>query len=234
MPTITLLFFAHLKEIAGVDRTVMVLPAGATVQQLKKQLLREIPSLALALPTVLVAINRDFAFDEDVIPEDAEIAIFPPVSGGSDQPTIFQVTHDVLDLDDLLDRITLTSTGAAAVFTGMVRGITSRGEAHETVALEYEAYVPMAEAKMAQVADEIRERWPTVQGIAIVQRIGYLTPRTPTILIACTAAHRDTGVFEAARFGIDRLKEIVPIWKKEILSSGEVWIEGDYHPHKGD
>ncbi|HBA90540.1 MAG TPA: hypothetical protein DCZ08_01770 [Anaerolineaceae bacterium] len=116
----------------------------------------------------------------------------------------------------------------------MVRGITSRGEAHETVALEYEAYVPMAEAKMAQVADEIRERWPTVQGIAIVQRIGYLTPRTPTVLIACTAAHRDTGVFEAARFGIDRLKEIVPIWKKEILSNGEVWVEGDYHPHKGD
>lgn len=234
MPTLTLLFFAHLKEIAGVDRTAMDLPPGATVQQLKEQLLREFPSLATALPTVLVAINRDFAFDEDVISEDAEVAIFPPVSGGSDQPTIFQVTQDVLDLDDLLDRITLNSTGAAAVFTGMVRGITSRGEAHETVALEYEAYVPMAEAKMAQVADEIRERWPTVQGIAIIQRIGYLTPRTPTVLIACTAAHRDTGVFEAARFGIDRLKEIVPIWKKEILPNGEVWVEGDYHPHKGD
>ena len=234
MPTITFLFFAHLKEIAGVNRTVMDLPAGATVQRLKEHLLHEFPSLVTVLPTALVAVNREFAFDEDTVPVNAEVAIFPPVSGGSDQPTIFQVTHDVLDLDDLLDRITLTSTGAAAVFTGMVRGITSRGEAHETVALEYEAYVSMAETKMAQVADEIRVRWPTVQGIAIVQRIGYLVPRTPTVLIACTAAHRDTGVFEAARFGIDRLKEIVPIWKKEILSNGEVWVEGDYHPHKGD
>jgi len=92
----------------------------------------------------------------------------------------------------------------------------------------------MAEAKMAQVANDIRQQWPTVEGIAIVQRIGYLLPRTPTVLIACTAPHRDTGVFDAARYGIDRLKEIVPVWKKEILPSGEVWIEGEYIPKKGD
>ncbi len=64
-------------------------------------------------------------------------------------------------------------------------------------------------------------RWPTVEGIAIVQRIGRLYPMTPTVLIACTAAHRDTGVFEAARYGIDRLKEIVPVWKKEVGPHGE-------------
>ena len=92
----------------------------------------------------------------------------------------------------------------------------------------------MAEAKMGQVADEIRERWPVVEGIAIVQRIGRLEAGTPTILIACTAAHRDTGVFEAARYGIDRLKEIVPVWKKEIGPDGQEWIEGEYHPQRGD
>ena len=113
-------------------------------------------------------------------------------------PTIFSITEDELDLNDLLARITLTSTGAAAIFTGMVRGETSRGKSHATEYLEYEAYIPMAEAKMKQVAHEIRERWPTVEGIAIVQRIGKLYPKTPTVLIACTAAHRDTGVFEAA------------------------------------
>lgn len=91
-----------------------------------------------------------------------------------------------------------------------------------------------AEAKMKQVADEIRERWPTIEGIAIVQRIGRLYPRTPTVLIACTAAHRDTGVFEAARYGIDRLKEIVPVWKKEVGPNGEEWIEGDYIPKPGE
>lgn len=87
---------------------------------------------------------------------------------------------------------------------------------------------------MKQVADEIRARWPVVEGVAIVQRIGKLYPRTPTVLIACTAAHRDTGVFEAARYGIDRLKEIVPIWKKEVSPDGEFWVEGEYIPKEGE
>jgi molybdopterin synthase catalytic subunit len=104
----------------------------------------------------------------------------------------------------------------------------------ETEYLEYEAYVPMAEEKMKQVAEEIRVRWPTVEGIAIVQRVGRLYPKTPTVLIACTAAHRDTGVFDAARYGIDRLKEIVPIWKKEVRPDGEQWVEGDYFPKAGE
>jgi molybdopterin synthase catalytic subunit len=149
-------------------------------------------------------------------------------------PTIFSITESEIDLNDLLERITLTSTGAAAIFTGMVRGVTTRGDAHETEYLEYESYIPMAEAKMKQVADEIRERWPVIEGIAIVQRIGKLHPKTPTVLIACTAAHRDTGVFDAARYGIDRLKEIVPVWKKEVGPNGQEWIEGDYIPKAGE
>ena len=152
----------------------------------------------------------------------------------SNLPTIYSITEDEIDLDALLAAITLKSTGAAAIFTGMVRGVTSRGDAHETVYLEYESYVPMAEAKMKQVTDEIRERWPVIEGIAIIQRIGKLYPKTPTVLIACTAAHRDTGVFDAARYGIDRLKEIVPVWKKEVGPSGEEWVEGDYIPKPGE
>jgi molybdopterin synthase catalytic subunit len=116
----------------------------------------------------------------------------------------------------------------------MVRGETTRVDAHATEYLEYEAYIPMAEAKMKQVTEEIRERWPAIQGIAVIQRIGKLYPKTPTVLIACTAAHRDTGVFEAARYGIDRLKEIVPIWKKEVSPNGEFWVEGDYIPRAGE
>ena len=149
-------------------------------------------------------------------------------------PTIFSITEEELDLNDLLAKITLTSTGAAAIFTGMVRGETSRGDARQTEYLEYEAYIPMAEAKMKQVAAEMRARWPVVEGIAIVQRIGRLYPKTPTVLIACTAAHRDTGVFEAARYGIDRLKEIVPIWKKEVSLGGDFWVDGDYVPKAGE
>jgi len=151
-----------------------------------------------------------------------------------DLPTIYSITESEIDLDDLLAQITLTSTGAAAIFTGMVRGVTSRDNPHETAYLEYEAYIPMAEAKMKQVADEIRQKWPIVEGIAIVQRIGKLYPKTPTVLIACTAAHRDTGVFDAARYGIDRLKEIVPVWKKEVGPQGQEWVEGEYIPKPGE
>ena len=149
-------------------------------------------------------------------------------------PTIFSITENEIDLNALLSQITLDTTGAAAIFTGMVRGETKRGEAHETAYLEYESYKPMAEAKMKQVADEIRARWEAIEGIAIVQRIGRLYPHTPTVLIACTAAHRDTGVFDAARYGIERLKEIVPVWKKEVGPNGEEWVEGDYIPKPGE
>jgi len=149
-------------------------------------------------------------------------------------PTIIAISENEIDLNELVAQVTLDSTGAAAIFTGMVRGMTTRDDPHETVYLEYEAYKSMAEEKMKQVAEEIHARWLSVEGIAIVQRVGRLYPRTPTVLIACTAAHRDTGVFEAARYGIDRLKEIVPVWKKEVGPNGETWVEGDYFPKPGE
>jgi len=209
-------------------------PEGAAVADLRSILTQSHPDAAAVLTTALVSINREFAFDDDVLPANAEVALFPPVSGGSGFPTIIHVTEEILDFDDLLAKITLPTTGAACFFSGMVRGVTVRGDAHETIRLEYEAYTPMAEAKMRQVAVEIRERWPEIEGIAIVQRIGILDPMTPTVLIGCSSGHRDTGVFEAARYGIDRLKEIVPIWKKEISPTGEVWVEGEYIPERGD
>ncbi len=238
---IKVLFFATLKERAGVKETTLELPEAARVEDLKAALAEKFPALEPAMHSALVSVNKEFSFDEDPVPADAEVALFPPVSGGAgdgaapqELPTVFAITEEVLDLDELLRQITLPSTGAACLFTGMVRGLTRRDDPHETVYLEYEAYKPMAEAKMRQVADEIRERWPTVEGIAIVQRIGRLHPMTPTVLIACTAAHRDTGVFEAARYGIDRLKEIVPVWKKEVGPQGETWVEGEYHPKRGE
>jgi molybdopterin synthase catalytic subunit len=97
-----------------------------------------------------------------------------------DYPTILSITEDEIDLNDLLARITLTSTGAAAIFTGIVRGVTTRDNPRETTYPEYESYKQMVEAKMKQVADEIRERWSTVEGNAIVQRVGKLYPCTPT------------------------------------------------------
>ena len=233
--TVTLLYFSTLRTRTGSARETLELTEPISVARLRQILAERHPALAEALPSSVVAVNHDFAFDETTLADGDEVALFPPVSGGGDPgPTVFHVTQDPIELNGLLAGLTLPTTGAACVFTGMVRGETLRGEAHSTTVLEYEAYRPMAEAKMRQVADEIRERWPSVEGIAIVQRVGRLDPGTPTVLIACTAAHRDTGVFEAARYGIDRLKQIVPVWKKEIGPGGESWIEGSYTPTPED
>jgi molybdopterin synthase catalytic subunit len=234
MNTVTVLFFATLKDKAGTASAQLELADSATVAELKQELIKHYPALPTAASAMVVAVNKEYAFDNEVVPAGAEIALFPPVSGGSGAPSIFEITEDELDLNRLLAAITLPSTGAACFFSGMVRGVTSRGDVHETEHLVYEAYKPMAEEKMRQVADEIRERWPQVEGIAIVQRVGKLMPGTPTVLIACSAAHRDTGVFEAARYGIDRLKEIVPVWKKEVGPNGEEWVEGEYVPRPDD
>src|SRR5687768_863241 len=238
---LTVLFFATLKDRAGAGRTTLALPEAATVSVLKSTLAEQFPNLAPALPTALVSINREFALPDDPLHDGDEVALFPPVSGGaaaSEPPTLYRITNDALDLNELVASITLPTTGAACVFTGMVRGETKRTDGalgpHTTTRLEYEAYVPMAEEKMKQVAEEIRQRWPTVEGIVLVQRIGPLEPGTPTVLIACSSAHRDTGVVEAARYGIDRLKEIVPVGKKEIGPNNEAWVERHYTPGTQD
>jgi molybdopterin synthase catalytic subunit len=202
---------------------------------LKAQLIILHPAVENALPTAVIAINREFAFDENELQEDDEVAIFPPVSGGSDD---FQIRVEIIDAafdhNAILADLIRSTTGAACFFTGIVRAKTTGDKRRETAYLEYEAYRPMAEEKLHQIASEIRERWPSIEGVAIVQRIGHIDPGTPSVLVACTAAHRDTGVFEAARFGIDRLKEIVPIWKKEVGPNGENWVEGEYIPDSND
>jgi molybdopterin converting factor subunit 1 len=230
MSEILLIFFATFRDKAGIDRTALEIPEECTVAELKEIIAGRFPALEDFTDHGLISINKEYAFDEDIVPAGAEVAVFPPVSGGGGPPTIFGITEEILDLDTILEQITLPTTGAACFFTGMVRAQTSRGKGFSTEYLEYEAYREMAEEKMAQVAEEIREQWPSVEGIAIYQRVGRLYPGTPTVMIACTAGHRDTGVFEAARYGIDRLKQVVPIWKKEVGPDGEEWIEGSYFP----
>ena len=234
MNEITIMFFATFRDKVGSMKATIEIAEGTTIGEFRELLPQHFPALAGGLDAALVAINKEYAFDEEIIPAGAELAVFPPVSGGSGFPTICSITADDLDLNAVLAQITLPTTGAACFFSGMVRGVTTRDNPHETLHLEYESYQDMAEAKMQQVADEIRNQWSTVEGIAIVQRIGVLPPGAPTVMIACSAGHRDTGVFEAARYGIDRLKQIVPVWKKEVGPGGETWVEGDYQPQGGE
>jgi molybdopterin converting factor subunit 1 len=232
---IQVLYFATLRDRAGVRRETLELDEGATLADLKALVAERHAGLAPALDSAVGAVNREFAEPEHPLDDGDEVGLFPPVSGGDGGPAdLFRITDQPIDLNDLIAGIIRPTTGAVCSFSGIVRARTTRGEGHQTERLEYEAYEPMAKAKMQQVADEIYLRWPQVEAIAIVQRVGNLDPGTPTVLIACSAAHRDSGVFEAARYGIDRLKQIVPIWKKEIGPEGETWVEGSYTPTADD
>jgi MoaE-MoaD fusion protein len=234
---IKILFFATLKDIAGEKRMSLEMTGdNTTLNAVRQKLIERYPDIEINLNVALAAINEEFAFNQDIVKDGDEVAFFPPVSGGSgEQPEIFRLPDEPIDHDELIASITTLATGAVCLFSGMVRGTTNKaGHIPQTEYLEYEAYEPMALAKMKQVAQEIRQKWTKVQGIAIVQRIGKLQVGQNTILIACSSAHRDDGCFEAARYGIDRLKEIVPVWKKEVGSSGEAWIEGEYVPDTKD
>ncbi len=230
--------FATLKDRAGRERVQVEVTNPATVATVKAALATAYPVLAPAVDSALVAVNREFAFDHSPVTTEDEIALFPPVSGGQDGaqgPTYFALTETAPDVVAIIRRLTTPDIGAVVFFHGSVRGETQRdGLPPETIYLEYEAYIPMAERKMAQIAREIWERWPGVQGIAIVQRTGRLAVGEMTTLVACAAGHRDQGAFEAARYGIDRLKEIVPVWKKEVGKDRTVWIEGNYQPTPED
>lgn len=231
-----ILLFATLKDLAGTNQLTVTLPGdAATVAQVRAALAAQFPQMAANLNAAISAVNQEYAFPEEAVRDGDEVVFFPPVSGGSGYPEVLHLAEQPIDTDELLRAITTPATGAVCVFGGMVRGETNaNGVPVRTQRLEYEAYEPMALAKMRQVAVEIRERWPLVQGIAIVQRVGVLEVGQNTILIACSSGHRDQGCFEAARYGIDRLKEIVPVWKKEIRADGSSWVEGDYLPSPDD
>ena len=232
------LFFATLRDRTGVKETFVEFAHGAKIAEIKSMILRKYPALEQHMDIMIVAMNHEFASDETIVPDNAEIAMFPPVSGGgadtNKPPIVVALIEGEIDLNTILAEITLPTTGGVCTFTGTVRAVTSRGDSHDTESLEYEAYRDMAEVKMHQICTEIQVKWPQVEGIAIIQRIGRLKPGEISVVVACAASHRDEGIFEAAHYGIDRLKQIVPIWKKEMGRTGEVWVEGEYIPNKGD
>ena len=132
---------------------------------------------------------------------------------------IYRVTRDVLSVDEIVAGVTDAAVGAVVTFVGVVRG-TSEGR--QVRYLEYEAYPEMAERTLAQIGKEIRAHWPDILHVTMVHRVGRLEIGETAVVIALAAAHRP-GVFDALRFAIDRLKEIVPIWKKEVWIDGEEW-----------
>jgi molybdopterin synthase catalytic subunit len=144
---------------------------------------------------------------------------------------LFEITDQMLSLDDVASRVRRPSCGAITTFAGVVRGVTTTAEGEQrTDFLGYEAYTEMAERMLVQIGEEIQARWPKVEAVSIVHRVGRCEVGEPSVLIAVATPHRDDGCFEACRFAIERLKAIVPIWKQENWSDGQVWVEGPRQP----
>lgn len=132
---------------------------------------------------------------------------------------LFRITSEPLSIDEVVARLEDPANGAIGTFVGVVRGET---EGRKTQYLEYEAYPDMAQRQLRQIGDEIRERWPTVRQVAIAHRVGRLEVGETIVVIAVSSAHRQE-VFAATHYAIDRLKQIVPVWKKEVWTDGEEW-----------
>ncbi|HEV8673670.1 MAG TPA: molybdenum cofactor biosynthesis protein MoaE [Methylomirabilota bacterium] len=133
---------------------------------------------------------------------------------------MYRVTAEPLSADALADAVTVPEAGGVVVFLGVVR---DNNAGRRVVALEYEAHAPMAEAKMKEIGDAVHRRWPAVKQVMMAHRVGRLAIGEASVIVAVSAAHRHDA-FEACHFAIDRLKETVPIWKREIFEDGAVWV----------
>ena len=132
---------------------------------------------------------------------------------------MIEITYDALNLNEIVDRVAQSSNGAIVTFLGTTRNHTA---SRKVLFLEYEAYRPMADKQLAVVAEEIREKWQ-VQDVAICHRLGRLEIGEASLAVAVASPHRQVA-FEACQYSIDRIKQIVPIWKKEFFEGGEVWV----------
>jgi len=203
---VTVRLFAGLREQVGWSRREI---EAATVADVW-------PALGLGdePPGLLYAVNREYADRERKLQDGDEVALIPPVSGGA-----LRVTEEPLSLEAVAAEVADERAGAVATFTGTVRR-QSRGR--EVTRLEYEAYAEMAEDVMAQLAAELRERYELC-AVAIHHRVGVLRIGEASVVVAVSAPHRQDAL-AACKDAIDRLKETVPLWKKEVYEGGEEWI----------
>lgn len=216
---LTVRLFAAFREHAGRDAVEVELPEGARVADLAPAVQRAIPALAPLLGVARPVVNHEFAPADQTLTAGDEVALLPPVSGGALDVTNFWLTGDRLEVGEVVERVEDPGCGAVVTFVGTVR---HTNDGRDVDYLEYEAYPGMAEAKMAQIGDEIRARWG-LERVAMVHRLGRCDIGEASIVIAVASPHRGEA-FEACRYAIDRVKEIVPIWKREVWKDGAVWI----------
>jgi molybdopterin synthase catalytic subunit len=227
--------FGVLKESLGSEAFTVELDGDSTVADLLARVGTRSP--AAQLRGIAVSVNAEYAKPGQVLSDDDEVGLLPPVSGGSgvaqkpsetkgaDEGILIALTREAIDVPQLIADAKRGEDGAVVVFDGIVRN-NSRGR--RTLHLDYEAYEEMAAKQMGELAHEARHQFK-VRQVTIVHRLGRLHVGETSVLIVVSSAHR-AQAYEASRWLIDTLKKTVPIWKKEMFADGAVWADGEPFP----
>ena len=234
MMRVQVLFFGVLKDMVGRGEDALELQDGATLADVLSHYEERVPKIREVLHTVALSVNQHYAGPGAVLGDGDEVALLPPVSGGTSPESDAKIrtaraaiVRERIDSQAILEQIKRPEDGAAVLFDGVVRNNT-RGR--QTLYLDYEAYEEMALQQMEGLAAQAIEKFG-VRDVAIVHRLGRLEIGETSVLIVVASAHRGPA-FEACRWVIDTLKRSVPIWKKEFFVDGAVWADGEPFPEE--
>jgi MoaE-MoaD fusion protein len=218
---VNVLFCGLTHDLTGFAQEQVELPEGENLDGLWRRYETRFPRLGNVADSLLVAVNQEIARRATPLHDGDEVAFLPPVSGGAGGD-FFRITRDPISASDLANQLRASEDGAVVIFEGVVRNH-SHGRA--TLYLEYEAYEPMAMRKLEEIGREAKQKFP-IDSLGMVHRLGRLEIGETSVAIIVTSAHR-RAAFEACQYAIDRLKQVVLIWKKEYFADGAVWAEGE-------
>jgi molybdopterin synthase catalytic subunit len=217
---IKVLFFGVTQDLTGLREEHTEFPEGLSLDGLWGRYVARFPRLDGLSGALLLALNQEIADRARILHEGDEVAFLPPVSGGSNGD-YYLLTRLPIPTADLVRRQKAAEDGAVVVFEGVVR---NNSAGRRTLYLAYEAYEPMALRKMKEIGREVRREFD-IDHLGMIHRLGRVEIGETSVAIIVTAAHR-RAAFGACQLAIDRLKGIVPIWKKEYFEDGSVWAEG--------
>jgi molybdopterin synthase catalytic subunit len=218
---VKVLFLGFAHDLTGLRNEQVELVPGETVDDLLARYASRFPRLRELAEVLVAAVNQEIAAPSRPLRDGDEVAFMPPVSGGAPED-FYRITHEPIATEDLSRKLKAPEDGVVVVFEGIVR---NHSQGRRTLYLEYEAYEPMALRKMEEVGGEAKEKFP-IDHIGIIHRLGRLEVGQTSVAVVVTAAHR-RAAFEACQYAIDRLKQVVPIWKKEYFEDGAVWVGGE-------
>ena len=222
---VRVLFFGVLKDLAGRGSDSISLPEHATVSDVLQYYEQRLSANHALWTSIAVSVNQEYASADAQLRSNDEVALLPPVSGGSDEQPLVRLVHERIVPHDVVPRLERPEDGAIVIFDGIVR---NHSRNRRTLRLEYEAYEDMALAKLQELASQSREKF-AIRNLAIIHRLGRIEIGESSVLIAVFSAHR-APAFDACRWVIDTLKRTVPIWKKEFFEDGAIWADGEPFP----